>query len=91
MVQVFLPERLLERLVGAAAGKPAADLAEVARKMILASLKLAEKADTALHGRLNSGFGEGRSPLPFRFAIRSGCLQQRVARTAYVNTNWNSG
>lgn len=63
MVQVFPSERLLERLVGAVAGGPAAGHAEVARKMILASLKLAEKVDTALHGRLNSGSGERAKPL----------------------------
>ena len=31
------------------------------------------------------GSGEGRSPLPFRFAVRSGCLRQRLARTGYIN------
>ena len=31
------------------------------------------------------GSGEGRSPSPFRFAVRSGCLRQRLARTAYTN------
>ena len=63
MVQVFPSERLLERLVGAVAGGPVADLAEAARKMIIASLKRAEKVDTALHGRLNSGSGGRPKPL----------------------------
>lgn len=31
------------------------------------------------------GSGEGRSPSPFRFAVRSGCLRQRLARAAYTN------
>ena len=50
-------------LVGAVAGRLAADLAEAARKMILASLELAEKVDAALHGRLNSGSGGRPKPL----------------------------
>lgn len=31
------------------------------------------------------GSGEGRNPSPFRFAVRSGCLRQCLARTAYTN------
>lgn len=42
-----------------APGRPAADLAEAAGKMILASLELAEEVDAAQHGRLDPGF-EGR-------------------------------
>ena len=51
-----------------APGRPAADLAEAARKMILASLELAEKVDAAQHGRLDSGFG--RRPKPLAVPIR---------------------
>lgn len=51
-----------------APGRPAADLAEEARKMILAILELAEKVDTAQHGRLDSGFG--RRPKPLAVPIR---------------------
>ena len=51
-----------------APGRPAADLAEAARKMILASLELAEKVDAAQHDRSDSGFG--RRPKPLAVPIR---------------------
>ena len=55
-----------------APGRPAADLAEAARKMILASLELAEKWTRRSMAAWIPGSGEGRSPLavPIRRSLR---------------------
>lgn len=69
-----------------APGRSAADLAEAARKMILASLEFAEKVGYGVAWPLEFQFREKaeaprRSDSPFSLGLPSQCL----ARTAYVN------
>lgn len=70
----------------AAPERPAVKLEEAARKMIVASMELAEKAGggVAWPVRFHDS-GEGPNPRPSRIAARSGCLRQHLDGTAYTN------
>lgn len=62
-----------------------ADLAETVRKMILASLELAEKVDAAKHSRLDPGLGRRPNPLVVPICRSLELLSASPTRTAYTN------